>query len=88
MIPYLLKSGKRILPPNLIGFGRSDKPADKKDHTYRNHVEWMKSFLRNLDLKNITLVCQDWGSLIGLRLVAEESNRFAPVALARSEYIR
>lgn len=82
MIPVLTASGYRVIAPDLIGFGRSDKPTRRDDYTYANHVAWMKGFVEALDLNGMTLVCQDWGSLIGLRLVAENSQRFARVVLA------
>jgi haloalkane dehalogenase len=80
MIPVLTAAGHRVIAPDLPGFGRSDKPADRHDYTYQRHVDWMQSVLDQLDLKNITLFCQDWGGLIGLRLVAENPDRFARVA--------
>ena len=82
MIPPLVEAGHRAIAPDLVGFGKSDKPTRIGDYTYAGHVAWMKSFLMALDLRRITLVCQDWGSLIGLRLVAEDSDRFARVVLA------
>ena len=82
MIPLLTDAGCRVIAPDLIGFGKSDKPAQRSDYTYAAHVGWMKSFVERLDLKGMTLVCQDWGSLIGLRLLAENSERFARVVLA------
>jgi len=83
MIPGL--SGKhRVLAPDLIGFGRSDKLADKADYSYEKHVAWMSDWLTALDLKHITLFCQDWGGLIGLRLVAAFPERFARVIVANT----
>jgi haloalkane dehalogenase len=79
MIPSLAAAGRRVIAPDLIGFGRSDKPAKRSDHSYPNHVDWMMQFITELDLKNITLFCQDWGSLIGLRLVTGAPDRFARV---------
>lgn len=81
MIPPLADAGLRVVAPDLIGFGRSDKPAKKDDYTYAAHVAWMQQFLTSLDLNNITLFCQDWGSLIGLRVAAENEHRFARIAL-------
>lgn len=81
MIPPLAAAGFRVIAPDLIGFGRSDKPSNKKDYSYAGHVSWMKQFIESLDLKNINLFCQDWGSLIGLRVAAENEDRFARIAL-------
>ncbi|MCE3290327.1 MAG: haloalkane dehalogenase, partial [Caulobacter sp.] len=75
---------RRVLAPDLIGFGRSDKPADKADYSYEKHVAWMSAWLTALDLKDITLFCQDWGGLIGLRLVAAFPERFARVIVANT----
>ena len=72
MIPPLADGGHRVLAPDLIGFGRSDKPTRKGDHTYLRHVEWVTSWLASLDLHDVTLFVQDWGSLIGLRIAAEQ----------------
>ena len=84
MIPVISGAGLRAVAPDLIGFGRSDKPVRREDYSYARHVAWMRSFLDALDLKRITLVCQDWGGLIGLRLVAESSERFARVVAANT----
>lgn len=85
MIPPLVAAGFRVVAPDLIGFGRSDKPAARADSTYERHVEWMRAALFDgLDLQGITLVCQDWGGLIGLRLVAEHEYRFARVVAANT----
>lgn len=81
MIPPLRDAGFRVIAPDLIGFGKSDKPASKSDYTYAGHVAWMKQFVETLDLNDITLFCQDWGSLIGLRVAAENEQRFARIAL-------
>lgn len=82
MIPPLAEAGYRVLAPDLIGFGRSDKPARKQDYTYLRHVEWVTSWLEALDLTDVTLVVQDWGSLIGLRVAAEQDQRFAKLFIA------
>ncbi len=79
MIPGLVAAGHRVIAPDLVGFGRSDKPTRREDYTYQRHVNWMQSVLDQLELKEITLFCQDWGGLIGLRLVAENPDRFARV---------
>jgi haloalkane dehalogenase len=81
MIPPLAGAGLRVIAPDLIGFGRSDKPARKSDYSYAIHVAWMKRFIETLDLSEITLFCHDWGSLIGLRVAAEDERRFARIAL-------
>jgi haloalkane dehalogenase len=82
MIPVLVAAGCRVVVPDLVGFGRSDKPARKSDYSYFNHVQWMSAWMEANDLRDITLFCQDWGSLIGLRMVAEAPERFARIALA------
>ena len=82
MIGPVVKAGYRVIAPDLIVFGRSDKPTRKSDYSYARHVAWMRLWLEQLDLTRITLVCQDWGSLIGLRLLAEMPDRFAAVALS------
>jgi haloalkane dehalogenase len=85
MIPVLVEAGLRAVAPDLIGFGRSDKPAARTDYSYARHVEWMRAALFDrLDLRDITLVCQDWGGLIGLRLVGEHPDRFARVVAANT----
>jgi haloalkane dehalogenase len=82
MIRPIADAGFRAVVPDLIGFGRSDKPSRQSDYSYLNHVTWMQKFLEALDLHEITLVCQDWGSLIGLRLAAENERRYAMIVLA------
>jgi haloalkane dehalogenase len=82
MIPPVAAAGCRVLAPDLIGFGKSDKPADIADYSYQRHVDWITGFLRALDLRDITLFCQDWGSLIGLRVAAENAERFARIMVA------
>ncbi|MGB0134325.1 haloalkane dehalogenase [Dokdonella sp.] len=84
MIPVLVAAGHRVIVPDLIGFGRSDKPADVADYSFQGHVDWMSQFLDQLDLGGITLCCQDWGGLIGLRLVARHGDRFARVVAANT----
>jgi haloalkane dehalogenase len=84
MIPIFLEAGYRAVAPDLVGFGRSDKPADRSDYTYNRHVEWMNAWLEEADLKRITLVCQDWGGLIGLRLLAAHPERFARAVVANT----
>ncbi len=82
MIAPVVAAGYRVVAPDLVGFGKSDKPAAKTDYSYASHVDWMRQWLEGLDLKDITLACQDWGSLIGLRLVAAMPERFRAVALS------
>ena len=85
MIPVLVEAGHRVIAPDLIGFGRSDKPSEKSDYTYARHVEWMRRALfEQLDLDGITLFGQDWGGLIGLRLVAADPERFARVVIGNT----
>ena len=84
MIPIFLEAGYRAIAPDLIGFGRSDKPAHRSDYTYNRHVEWMKAWLGQMDLTRITLVGQDWGGLIGLRLLAAHPERFARAVAANT----
>jgi haloalkane dehalogenase len=85
MIPTLTEAGFRAIAPDLVGFGRSDKPTERSDYTYARHVEWMRAALfGELDLAGVTLVCQDWGGLIGLRLVGEHPDRFARVVAANT----
>ena len=84
MIPIVAHAGHRVVAPDLVGFGRSDKPVRREDYTYQRHVDWMRAVLETLDLRGVTLVCQDWGGLIGLRLVAEHPERFARVVAANT----
>ena len=84
MIPVIVDAGFRAVAPDLVGFGRSDKPADRKDYTYQRHVDWMQGLLDKIDLRQLTLVCQDWGGLIGLRLVAQYPAHFARVVVANT----
>jgi haloalkane dehalogenase len=84
VIAQLTAKGHRAIAPDLVGFGRSDKPDDGSYFTYERHVRWMSDWMTSLDLKNITLFCQDWGGLIGLRLVAAFPERFARVVAANT----
>ena len=84
MIPVFARAGYRAVAPDFVGFGRSDKLANRTDYTYQRHVDWMAAWLAKLDLARITLVGQDWGGLIGLRLVAEHPERFARVVAANT----
>jgi haloalkane dehalogenase len=84
VIGPLSANGRRVVAPDLIGFGQSDKPSERGDYTYERHVAWMSQWLVALDLKDITLFCQDWGGLIGLRLVAAFPERFAGVVISNT----
>jgi len=84
MIPPIVAAGHRAIAPDLVGFGRSDKPVRREDYTYQRHVDWLRHVLTALDLRDVTLVCQDWGGLLGLRLVAEHPDRFARVVAANT----
>ena len=81
MIPLCANAGHRVIAPDLIGFGKSDKPIQVSDYSYQSHMDWMTAFIEALALNNITLVCQDWGSLIGLRLAAENESRFKAIVV-------
>ncbi|RCW46086.1 haloalkane dehalogenase [Halopolyspora algeriensis] len=85
VMPELAAAGLRAIAPDLVGFGRSDKPAEQADHSYARHVEWVRSLVfDHLDLQRVTLVGQDWGGLIGLRLLAEHPHRFAGAVAANT----
>ncbi|MDX1451272.1 MAG: haloalkane dehalogenase [Oleiphilaceae bacterium] len=81
MIPICAAAGHRVIAPDLIGFGKSDKPTHVADYSYQNHMDWLLALINQLELKNITLVCQDWGSLLGLRLAAENEDRFKAIVV-------
>ncbi len=83
-IPTLATHGHRVIAPDLIGFGKSDKPAARTDYSYERHVAWMSAWLKQLDLTDITLFCQDWGGLIGLRLVAAFPDCFARLVIGNT----
>ena len=84
MIPPFAAAGHRVIAPDFIGFGRSDKPTQPEDYTYAKHVGWMSAWLQALDLRRITLVAQDWGGLIGLRVLAAHADRFERVVIANT----
>lgn len=84
MIPGLVAAGHRVIAPDLVGFGKSDKPTSIDDYTYARHVSWMSQWLTTLNLSMITLFCQDWGGLIGLRLVTAFPEQFARVVVANT----
>ncbi|HZC73315.1 MAG TPA: haloalkane dehalogenase [Jatrophihabitans sp.] len=85
MLPALAAAGLRAIAPDLVGFGRSDKPSRQDDHSYARHVEWVRFLVEDvLDLHGVTLVGQDWGGLIGLRLAAERPDRFVRIVAANT----
>ena len=84
MVSPFVDAGYRVVAPDLPGFGKSDKPSARTDYTYARHVAWMQDWLRAMDLNDIILICQDWGGLIGLRLVAAEPHRFARVVTSNT----
>lgn len=85
MIPLLVTGGARVIAPDLVGFGKSDKPTEKSDYTYARHVAWMQeAIIDHLDLRDVTFFGQDWGGLVGLRLVADNPDRFARVVIGNT----
>ncbi len=85
MIGPLLDAGLRVVAPDLVGFGRSDKPADRDDYTYARHMAWLTDLVvGQLDLRDAVLFGQDWGGLLGLRLVGEHPDRFAAVVASNT----
>ncbi len=84
MIPVLVGAGLRAVAPDHIGFGRSDKLADRTAYSYAGYVDWMLAFLDALELRDVTLVCQDWGGPIGLSALAAGPERFARVVVANT----
>lgn len=84
MIDGITAAGYRAVAPDLVGFGKSDKPTERSDYTYARHISWIEQWLLDLDLADVTLFGQDWGGLIGLRLVAAHSDRFAAVCIANT----
>lgn len=84
MIPGLLAAGRRVLAPDLIGFGRSDKPSRRADYTYASHLDWLMQWFEQLAINSVVLFCQDWGGLLGLRLVADQPDCFAGVVAANT----
>ena len=83
MIPTL-SNNFRVIAPDLIGFGKSDKLVNQQEYSYQKHVDWISTFIRKLNLKNIILFCQDWGGLIGLRIITEMNNRFDMVVASNT----
>ena len=84
MIPILTEAGIRVIAPDLVGYGKSDKPAARENYSYQNQVDWMGEWLKKNDFKNLTFFGQDWGGLIGLRMVAADSDRFSKVAMGNT----
>ncbi len=84
MLPGLIGAGLRVIVPDLIGFGRSDKPVDRRVYTYQRHVQWMTEFVRAMATEDLTLFCQDWGGLIGLRMAAENPGWFGRLIIANT----
>lgn len=84
MLPKLLAAGFRVIVPDLIGFGRSDKPTDRATYRYQRHVDWMTEFVRSTGVEDLTLFCQDWGGLIGLRVAAENPDLFGRLVIANT----
>mgnify|MGYP003321071094 CR=1 FL=1 len=84
MIPYLVEGGIRVIAPDLPGYGKSDKPASREDYSYQRQVDWMTQWLIQNDFKNLTFFGQDWGGLIGLRMVTEEPDRFLKVSMGNT----
>lgn len=84
MIPIIVDAGHRAVAPDLVGFGRSDKPTPRTEYTYQRHIDWTWTAIDGIGLDGITLVCQDWGGLIGLRLAAEHPERFARIVAANT----
>lgn len=84
MMVEFVAAGHRVIAPDLIGFGRSDKPMQTADYTYERHVAWMNEWLRTNNFSNLTLVCQDWGGLVGLRLATENTDRFVRIVVANT----
>ena len=84
MIPHLVAGGIRVIAPDLPGYGKSDKPASKEDYSYQRQVDWMTKWLNQNDFKDITFFGQDWGGLIGLRMITEEPDLFVKVSMGNT----
>ena len=84
MIPILNEAGVRVIAPDLVGYGKSDKPAERKDYSYQNQVDWMGDWLKKNNFQNLTFFGQDWGGLIGLRMIAADADRFVKVAIGNT----
>lgn len=87
VVPPLVAAGHRVIAPDLVGFGRSDKPTEQSDYTYARHVGWMRQLLfDHLDLRGITFFGQDWGGLVGLRLLTVDPDRYARVVIGNTGF--
>ena len=84
MIGPLASAGFRVVVPDIVGFGRSDKPSKRSDYTFDRHVNWLKSFIEGLDLQDINLIAQDWGGPIALRNVADNPDRFSRILVTNT----
>ena len=84
MIPILVNSGLRVIAPDLIGFGKSDKPAERKNYSYKSHINWLRQFLVKLKAQGAVLFAQDWGGLIGLRLLTAQPDKFSGLIVSNS----
>jgi haloalkane dehalogenase len=84
MIPFLVKAGIRVIAPDLPGYGKSDKPAAREDYSYQRQVDWMGEWLKENDFSNLTFFGQDWGGLIGLRMVAQDPDRFLKISMGNT----
>ena len=85
VIPGLVDAGHRVVVPDLIGFGKSDKPAEPSDHTYDRQVAWLRTAVFDqLGLRDVTLFCHDWGGLLSLRIVASEPELFSRVMISNT----
>ncbi len=84
MIPGLVAQGYRVLAPDLVGFGRSDKPIERSDYSYASHLGWLTQWFDQMELSNVVLFCQDWGGLLGLRLLVDRAPRFSGVMAANT----
>lgn len=84
MIPFLNKGGIRVIAPDLVGYGKSDKPSKRSDYSYQNQVDWMSDWLNKNDLKNLNFFGQDWGGLIGLRMIADNPDRFSTISIGNT----
>jgi haloalkane dehalogenase len=84
MIPILVAAGYRVIAPDLIGFGKSDKPINKEAYSFKSHLSWLQTLLSKLQLKDIHLFCQDWGGLLGLRTVGDDENLFSSITVSNT----